>query len=326
MNQTDLLPDLDHVAQAWRLGSWNLLRRLAAGRTNESFHLASRAGEFVLRRLWEGKTIPSLAFELALLERLATHGVPVAETMPTTDSLRWAQASGRLWTLSRFVTNDGEPTRVEAARLAGQVLARFHDAVQGWGTESAPPEQDRAALALEILGGIAETAVPRALTSVPDRARAALEGLRATLHDLRAGLNTTVIHGACRTSSLLYRGGKVAALLDMDSSRLGPVAEDLGIALASFAKCRTGDGALGLEPATALLAGYRSVREIGDDELRALPSYLAQALVYPLVKALARVAEGRVSVADFERGAWRLAAAEHALAGPAALVERLRGS
>jgi Ser/Thr protein kinase RdoA (MazF antagonist) len=206
------------------------------------------------------------------------------------------------------------------------VLARFHEAVQGWGLDRAPKEQDRTGLALAGLEGLAAGAVPQELTFVPGRCGAVLEALRSSMPQIRAGLGTTLIHGACRTSSLLYRGGKVAALLDMDSSRLGPVAEDLGIALASFAKCRSGEAAVGADAASALLNGYRSVRRIADAELVALPGYLAQALVYPLLKALLRVAEGRAPPAEFERGAWRLAAAEHAVARPAALVELLRGA
>lgn len=303
----------------------NLLGPLAAGRTNQSFHVAGDDGEFVLRRLWEGKSVPSLQFELALIRRLAAHGVPVAETLPTAESAPWAEADGRLWTLSRFVATDAEPPKLQAARLAGEVLARFHDAVAAWGLDIAPPEQDRTAIAYSGLDAIDGNTVPQGLTSFPERCRSVLEALRAVLPALRTGLPTTVIHGACRMSSLLYRHGRVAALLDMDSSRLGPVAEDLGIALASFAKRRGGDAALAEEPAAALLAGYRSQRGIAGPELAALPAYLAVALTYPLVKALGRVTQRRDSVAVFERGAWRLAAAEHALEQPTVLVRLLSG-
>lgn len=317
------LPGLEQIARAWPQERWGVLRPLTAGRTNESFHVASDNGEFVLRRLWEGKTIPSLQFELALIHRLAAHGVPVAETLPTAERAPWAEAGGRLWTLSRFVPTDAEPPKLQAARLAGEVLARFHDAVAGWGLDIASPEQDRTALALAALDAIDANAVPQELTSVPERCRRILEALRVALPVLRAPLPTIVIHGACRTSSVLYRQGKVAALLDMDSSRLGPVPEDLAIAVASFAKCRGGDAAVRADAAAALFAGYRSRRGIADGELAALPAYLAQALTYPLVKALGRVVQGRNSVADFERGAWRLAAAEYALERPAALIELL---
>jgi hypothetical protein len=74
-------------------------------------------------------------------------------------------------------------------------------------------------------------------------------------------------------------------------------------------------------PAAALLAGYRSPgSELGAEDVAALAPYLAQALTYPLVKGLDRVVSGQEGVEEFERGAWRLAAAEHALDRPSALL------
>jgi Ser/Thr protein kinase RdoA (MazF antagonist) len=73
---------------ALNLGHRSIQRPLTAGRTNDSFRLVCTRGDFVLRRLREGKTAGALAFELDLIARLSAKGVPVAEAVATVDGDR----------------------------------------------------------------------------------------------------------------------------------------------------------------------------------------------------------------------------------------------
>jgi hypothetical protein len=69
---------------------------------------------------------------------------------------------------------------------------------------------------------------------------------------------------------------------------------------------------------------FRLVCARGDFVLRRLrEGKTAGAPTYPLVKALGRVAQGRDRPEDFQRGAWRLAAAQHALNRSAELLRLL---
>lgn len=320
----DQVPGLGQVAAAWPLGQWRTLQRLAAGRSNDSFHLVADGGEFVLRRLRRDKTPDALGFELALMHRLAACGVPVAEIMLNSAGAASAHIAGRLWTVSRFVASDVAPKGAALAQLGGEVLARFHAALDDFCPGFALPEEQRrlemAAATLDQLEGVAAA---DALRQVMERSRRVLRGAGLELQLRRPALASVVIHGACRSSSLLVRDGRIAALLDMDSARQGTVAEDLGIALASFAKRRAGDAALDAASARAFWDAYRALRPVAAADAEALPVYLCQALIYPLVKALERTVRGLDHAAEFGRGAWRLAAAEHALARPADLLRCL---
>ena len=322
----DRPPGTDQVAAAWQLGRWRALEHLAAGRNNDSFHLVTNGGEYVLRRLRQGKSTQELEFELELIRRLAASGLPMAQVVRAADGAEWHEFAGRLWTVGRFVPSDPTLKTAELAGLAGDVLARFHLAVAEFSPAfPVPDEQDRLALAAEILGRFYDLDVSPALQSQIERSRRLiLQAIPERNRRCRA-LTAGIIHGGCRVSSLLLRHGRVAALLDMDSARHGPLPEDLAIALASFAKRRAGDAAMDASRAEAFCRGYRARRPIGIAETEAVPVYLAQALIYAHVKALERVVLGADDRRDdIARGAWRLAAAEHALDRPGEVVLLVR--
>lgn len=317
------IPEFTQVLRLWPLGTYIDGKRLTAGRNNESFHLRTEAGDYVLRRSRDSKTSEALAFEHSLIAHLRQQGFPVPELIPSLAGLTWESTSGRLWTISRFIVGD-QPIRDEkSAALGGAILARFHTAMAAFKPDtSVPPKANRI---VEILNVLATCETHPSLTAevstLIKRSRKATHKTGELLEHSAKGLPQTIIHGSCRLTSLLMQNDEVVALLDMDSARCGSRAEDIAIALASFAKCRAGTAAVDSIMVNSFHRAYASILHIGKAEAEAVPAHLAQALLFPWVKAMERsLVSSPYDSKQLAKAHWRLLATEHAISKPQQIV------
>ena len=316
------IPEFTQVLRLWSLGTCLHCKQLTAGRNNESFHLQAETGNYVLRRSRANKTTEALAFEHGLIAHLRQHGFPVPELIPSLTGLTWESCGGRLWTVSRFIVGD-QPTRNEqTASLGGAILARFHLAMAGFQPDAAVPlEENRI---VDVLGTLAayegDPKLMPEVSTLVERTSTAAHKTAELLKISAKDLPQTIIHGSCRLTSLLMQNDKIVALLDMDSARCGSRAEDIAIALASFAKCRAGT-AVDAIMADSLSKAYASVLAIEPAEVEAIPAHLAQALLFPWVKAMERsLVSSPYDSEQIAKAQWRLLAAEHAICKPQQIV------
>lgn len=311
--------EVESVVRHWPIGCYLRHHHLTAGRNNISYKVETDHGNFVLRQCRKSKTTQSLVFEYQLIGHLRSEGISAPGFIGVSDGQKWLSEAGRLWTLSPFI-NGSHPSRSkQAAELGGNVLAQFHKAIEKFNFPGfVPPEENRIT---EILGILqhCQSNVGKiiGLQALVDRSLKAARNTATALQTGSGVLPRTIIHGSCRLTSLLVEEGKLTALLDMDSARYGTCAEDIGIALASFAKCRDGEYALDELFATTMTSAYCSVSAIDNSQAEAIPGYFAQSLLYSWAKAFERyVYSEQPEIALLDKAKWRLNAAEHALADP----------
>ncbi len=83
-------------------------------------------------------------------------------------------------------------------------------------------------------------------------------------------------HGDYRAQNLVYRGSRVAGVLDFDDARFGTRLWDLAYATVFFGAAVAPSGPLPVER-SAFLKAYHGVYPLGDQEIDQLPSYLCWA-------------------------------------------------
>jgi homoserine kinase type II len=323
------VPEFTQVLSLWPLGTCLNCRRLTAGRNNESFHLRTEVGEYVLRRSRTNKSFEALAFEHSLIAHLRQKGFPVPKLIPSLAGLSWESCGGRFWTVSQFIVGDQPIRHQRTASLGGEILAHFHVAMDDFQADTpVPPEANRIVEVLSTLAACQDhPALTAEVSTLITRSRKATQKTAELLELSAKGLPRTIIHGSCRLTSLLMQNDKIVALLDMDSARCGSRAEDIAIALGSFAKCRAGSAAVDSIMANCFHKAYTSILDTGPAEAEAIPAHLAQALLFPWVKAMER----SLAIIPYDpyhlaKAQWRLAAAEHAISKPQQIVSLMRSN
>lgn len=157
----------------------------------------------------------------------------------------------------------------------GAVIGRVHRALAdpAIGLRAAAPPDLAATTLAEARRGIGEALARIAARNEPDdfdRAAAAilterLDLLAAHAHLRPGGQGSPApfgwIHGDCQNWNLLWRGDRIAAVLDWDRLRFRPYGEEL--VRAAMYQFALPDGSVDLGNAAALVAGYRSERAIG---------------------------------------------------------------
>lgn len=318
------IPGLRDAAHHWELGAWLALNPMAHGVNNESFLLTTGTGRFVLRRARHSKTSDDIRFEHGLISHLLSHGLPVPAPVPGRDGTTWTLAGGRLWSVAGFIPSDALPATDDSVRQVGEVLARFHLAA----AEYAPPvpvpgAKSKVTEAEEALGSLPPLGHPGA-HALAQRIRAAVARSALAEEAWGAKLPTAIIHGGCRMTSVLFREGRLVALLDLDSARRGARPQDIAICLASFAKPKQAGQALHPARTAAFRDGYADRAALEESERQALPSFLAGVFLRQALADLARFAARPADEARVAKAEARTAAAELALARPGEVSNLMR--
>lgn len=224
--------EIQRTANIFGLGTILEARRLTAGQKNASWKVTTESGACILRFGRATQTVSDLQHELTLVSHLRNIGYPAPEFFRTCDGADWAATNDTFVTASRFV--DAAPYLKLPGQLeaAARALADFHSAIQTFRSPCATPT--RLSLQDIIRQRIEKRVVGR------DAVRSLL-AIVQSVDDLEP-TSATVIHGAPRHSSYLFKGSKVALVLDFDSSRLGSRDLDVSIAVMSFCRGHTALG------------------------------------------------------------------------------------
>ena len=264
------------IADAFELGSVSDVRPIAAGTINSNYDVTTERGRFFVR-VNEGKSEDDVAWEAQLVAELAERGVTTPPPLPARDGRRYAPLPARDGStharlgsklVSAFAWRDGdhlgeaEVTPVHA-RAFGAALAQLHVAglalPEAWRRESIYAHAHLVARFRGFAG-----------SSDPQLARAIAilgEELAAADDPARAAATRGIIHGDLFRDNVLWRDHSIAAILDFEQASGGSLAYDLAVCINDW--CWSGGPRI--DVATALVAGYQSVRELTPTDRAALP-------------------------------------------------------
>jgi homoserine kinase type II len=247
------------------LGELRAARGIEAGTVNTSYALEIAHDRYFLR-IYEEQGRDGALREAALLTHLAAQGIPTPCPVPARDGSRIGALAGKPAALFPWV--DGEilcQKRVTEAhgRDVGAALARVHGAGPPPGST---PDEGRFTPSFLVtrcdrVAASTDAAAARQAAPLRDAVLAVAER-RAR----RPGLPSGLVHGDLFRDNVLWDARKIVALLDFESAHHGPFAYDLAVTILSWSY---GDE-LSFPIARAIVAGYRSVRELAHDERDAL--------------------------------------------------------
>jgi homoserine kinase type II len=242
------------VCEAYGLALESIEPLPALGTVNSNFRVRA-SGRVWFLRLNEGKRDQDVAAEVALVDRLRTHGLPTPEIVRARDGRSIVPAAGRPATLFPWIDgreaapNAKEPSTVA---LVGNALGRLHRA--GWGMT--PAELPRNYYSLDEL--------ERRLESFADDLRVAdiVPALRYELDRARRrrAAPSGLIHQDLFPDNVLVDGaGALVAVLDFEQATHGLFIYDVAVAINAW--CWTGSR-IHKPAADSVLLAYEAVRPL----------------------------------------------------------------
>jgi len=246
------------------LGEATAFKGIAEGIQNSNFLLETTKGRFILTVYERGVTREALPYFLGLMGWLADHGFPSARPMPDRKGETLGTLRGKPAAIAEFLTGLSvrRPT-VAHCREAGAGLARLHAAAAGYpGRRVNDLGQPFWAPMFAGLGAEADDLKPGlAATIASDLAHFEAHWPR--------DLPTGTCHADLFPDNVFFRDGAFAAAIDFYFACDDALAYDLAVMFNAW--CFEADGSFNATAASAMLAGYQSVRPLSEAERAALP-------------------------------------------------------
>lgn len=247
-------------------GALQALQGIPAGVTNTNYFVTTEQGRYVLT-LFETLSAEDLPFYVDLMSHLARKGVAVARPIPDVAGGCVGELAGKPALLAERVGgNVVESPSPEQCCAVAAMLARLHLAAADYPQRMANPRGSewRAAVAASLLPYLSE---PEAILLQEELAW-------QRLHDFSA-LPAGVIHADLFRDNVLLDGERVGGFIDFYYACNDALLYDLAIAVNDW--CATPDGDIDPARVRAMLAGYRSVRELTGQDALAWPALLRAA-------------------------------------------------
>lgn len=267
---------------------------IVRGSVNSNFGVETTRGRLFVRVFEEQGTEGALR-ETRLVRHLERHGVPTPAPLLAADGRPFVLLGPK--PVAAFPWIDGEEVcqaRVTpgATREVGAALARIH--LAGASYPDRPRGRFEAPALLARLATIPAGAVSDSLLAEID-----LE-LRRPLPELPSG----IIHGDLFRDNVLWRDGRIAALLDFESASFGAWAYDLAVTLLAWTFGDRFDPGL----ARALVTGYESVRPLEQEERVAMERLAVRAATRFIVTRITdfHLRPGTTAGKDYRRFVARL--------------------
>ena len=268
----------------------------------------SAAGRFILKKRAPNRKSPRrVRFAHAIQEHLKKRNFPLARLIPTRTGQQFVEHGDSTYELFEFIP--GEPFSGDPAetREAGIILGRFHqalrdlpdtgDAPQGSyhdvvGVRTALNNIGQSISSHESVIGY-EFELERVVETLFDEYDQAAEAVNALMRD---ALPRQIVHGDWHPGNLLFRDGKVAAVLDYDSCRLAETVIDLANGLLHFSLATGGHPSQWPdapdEPLIrALAGGYAQILPVSETERTCLPHLMIEAVIAESVLPIAQTGQ-----------------------------------
>ena len=297
VDESVLFPALE---EAYGLGRWRAWRRTDHGSSNLSWFVRTDAGDVVLRRSHNLKTVAGAEFECALIDHLRGHGYPAPPVERTRDGSISVQVEGILHMVTRLMPgrayDPGDAAQlVEVARGLGRYHAIVSElSMPGYRERSSglatlgQVGQEKLYAAVEVMASLLDADAGAALREDARYLADRMEQLNVGLGGRQKDLTSMVIHGSYGQSAVLMDEGRLSAVLDFDRSAQELLGLDLAYALRSF--CFNGPirrAGFGLDPdrCRTFLHHYRSHAPLAESDLAAMPDvFQAQRLMVVVKK------------------------------------------
>jgi homoserine kinase type II len=245
---------------------------IAAGMQNSNYFVTTAAGRFVLT-LFERIDVGELDFYLALQEHLAARGLPCPRPLVDGQGRRWRPLAGKPAALLSCLPGAAIETPDAAQCLAvGRLLGQLHRAAGDFPAPLANP------CGADWCRETGQALLP--LLS-PDEAALLADELTFQKVVDRSALPRGVIHADLFRDNVLWEGARPSGVLDFYFAGADCLLLDLAVV--------ANDWCFSAEALAALVAGYSSVRPLGEAEAVAWPAMRrAAALRFWLLRLDAR--------------------------------------
>ncbi len=278
---------INQIATTFGLEEPRLKRGPSYNMGSSTFRLSTSRGEFALQR-YRTHTLPNgakaeatklrLDQQHALISYLSEKGFPVAEPLQARAGHTTVDISGITYALYPFVTGQPmDPGNPRHMKEAASALAFYHRLTAKYSGLTYSLQYSFPKLFQERLHGFYKDIEGLDSLTSASRIYGDLQLFQNSLPDIErevAGLpydslSKVVIHGDFRRENLLFRRGKMSALIDFGRSRYEARALDLAIAVTELGP-RTYDKTF-LDLARGFILTYNSQMPLDDAERRALP-------------------------------------------------------
>jgi homoserine kinase type II len=235
------------------------IEKLSGGWCNSNYALSLGDGRKLVLKIWDGRTLEEVEHLLKVTSYLSDNGVPTPSPIAFDDGGLMRIRDGLAWTLLPFVEGEWLEPTPSSLRSLGRAQALLH------GVE-----------APDFLGGDFSMGhkLFEEMFSIADESgewtdfltmlKSESDVLRERIGDLPRG----VIHGDLFPDNVIGSDGEVTAMLDFEEVCHDILAFDLVMTFVGFG---WEDGEPVAERWNSILDGYQSIRELGDDEIAALP-------------------------------------------------------
>jgi homoserine kinase type II len=260
------VPDdaLQRFIANYDIGGVLALKGIAEGVENSNFLLHTEAGYFILTLYEKRVKKEDLPFFIGLMDHLSTRGITCPQPVRNKSGEALGELQGRPAAIVTFLdgVGVGRPT-VHHCREVGQALAKLHLAGQDY--------HGHRVNALSVAGWrpLYEAAKDRADTVTPGLRAATETALSALESEWPQDLPKGVIHADLFTDNVFFLKDHLSGVIDFYFACTDFLAYDLAICLNAW--CFEHDGSFNITKGQAMIAGYRSVRELEAREVEALP-------------------------------------------------------
>lgn len=299
--------ELSNVLAHYHLGAiQGIERQLKGSRRSPKVIISADKGQFLLKRRARGRDYPvKVASSHHVQQFLHQLGFPLPRLVPTkTDNDTMLQQDGLIYELFEFIQGGPYDYSVPATRDAGRVLGMFHQFLHDYRLEWEPSRR----------GYHDANSVRTSLNSIPasigkdDSVVGKESELLTTVSSLYDEYETAseqvnnagyyqwraqIVHADWHPGNMLFRDGRIVAVIDYDSLHLLPPVSDLANGVLQFSILGGPIDPLAwpaeLDEArfTAFLEGYLQEQECIEAHLRMLPALMIEALIAEAVMPIA---------------------------------------
>lgn len=256
--------ELSAFLKSYGLGQLLAYKGIAEGVENTNYLVHIEGGSFILT-LYEKRVAPDdLPFFLGLMEHMAKKGVNCPTPIRDLEGRIQRQLAGRPAALISFL--DGiwiRRPRAHHCAAVGSCLAKLHLAGQDF--------------AIHRENALAFAGWQKLEHKIAGDADTITSGLRQLITDEMSALSKVwpgrlpkgVIHADLFPDNVFFLSEEISGVIDFYFACNDILAYDLAICLNAW--CFENDREFNITKANALLRAYTSVRQLDEDELRALP-------------------------------------------------------
>ncbi|MBI4518227.1 MAG: homoserine kinase [Deltaproteobacteria bacterium] len=255
------------------VADYGLPKALAArparlGSVDTHYLLETAKGKFVLK-IDEVKSEIEVKREQDLFAFLRKHGLPCPVPLADRNNRHYRDRGGKPLSVYRHIEGRvADPEYISLGQLenVGRVLADLHLIGKGYkkGIENRFGFDRVSEIYFDVRGRL-----PHYFKKITRTLDDEVEYLH---HYLEGKLPKGIIHGGLTASSLLFKGDKVAAILDFETACRGKFIYDLAAAINTL--CFETSQGYSLKKFEALIAGYEALRTLSLAEWDAFPNEL----------------------------------------------------